>query len=82
MGKEENGESSKRKADVLREIRAALGGERGVLGLSWGPDETCTKSRLISSGRSSERLTDAKPSKALTAGNTDRGAGARRAQAE
>jgi hypothetical protein len=34
MGKEENGESSKGKADVLREIGAALRRERDVLGFS------------------------------------------------
>ena len=64
MGKEENGESSTRKAGVLREIGADLHGERGVLGFSWGPRETCTRSRLISSAPSSERWRDAKPSKA------------------
>jgi hypothetical protein len=36
MGKEENGESGKRKAGVLREIQSALHGERGVLGFLVG----------------------------------------------
>jgi hypothetical protein len=35
MGKEENGESSNKKAGVLREIDAALHEECGVLGFSW-----------------------------------------------
>jgi hypothetical protein len=44
MGKAEHGESSNRKAGLLRQIGAALHGERGVLGFSWGPPVECTAS--------------------------------------
>lgn len=63
MGKEENGESSTGKAEVLREMRAALRREWGVLGFSWDPPERRTKSPLMSFPPSSERSRNAKSSK-------------------